>query len=155
MPVCEFKMPYNHKKAMRDILQCRTPLLGGQAYICSECKEYHYSYHSCRNRNCNKCQSDKAMQWFENSKEILLPVTHFMVTFTLHPLLRDMARSNQKLFYNLLFKTSSNSLQKLAYDSKYVGGRIAMMGIKKLTLLYIILFQKMYGIKAGLFIPKL
>lgn len=122
-------MPKNHLKAIRDIRHCRTAYLGGQAYICNDCKQFHYSYHSCRNRNCNKCQNDRAKSWFQKSKELLLPVTHFMVTFTLHSALRDLARSNQKLFYNLLFKASSGSLQKLAYDSKYVGGKLAMMGV--------------------------
>ena len=120
------KMPYNHKAAIRNILQCRTEKLGGQAYYCDNCKQYRYSYHSCGDRNCNKCQCDKANQWFSKTSQLLLPVTHFLITFTMPDILRQLTRANQVLFYNILFKAASASLQTLAWDSKYVGGRIAM-----------------------------
>jgi hypothetical protein len=76
------KMPDNHKKAIRNILQCRTEALGGQVYYCDDCKEHRYSYHSCGDRNCNKCQNDKAKEWLSKTSKLLLPVTHFLVTFT-------------------------------------------------------------------------
>ena len=52
-----------------------------------------------------------------------------MVTFTLPEELRGVARSNQKTVYNILFRASSQALQKLALDPKYVGGRIGMVGV--------------------------
>jgi hypothetical protein len=122
-------MPYNHKAAIRNILQCRTEKLGGQAYYCDQCKQYRYSYHSCGDRNCNKCQGDKAKEWFSKTSQLLLPVTHFLITFTMPDILRQLTRANQTLFYNILFKAASASLQTLAWDSKYVGGRIAMMAV--------------------------
>jgi hypothetical protein len=42
--------------------------------------------------------------------------------------LRPIARSNQKVIYNLLFKSSAAALQKLAKDPRFVGGDIGMMG---------------------------
>jgi hypothetical protein len=55
----------SHRQAMRAIEQCRTEALGGQVYTCPECGEVQYSYHSCRNRHCPKCQNDKAQEWLE------------------------------------------------------------------------------------------
>ena len=47
-----------------------------------------------------------------------------MVTSTLPEELRGVARSNQKTVYNILFRASSQALQKLALDPRFVGGRI-------------------------------
>ena len=103
--------------------------MGGKVYCCPDCKKYEYSYHSCGNRSCPKCQNDKANIWLEKSNRLLLPVNHFMVTFTLPDELRDITRSNQKLFYSILFKTSSKTMEKLSLDPKYVGGKLGMIGI--------------------------
>lgn len=123
------KMPYIHKQAFRNILHCRTEIMGGQAYYCDNCEQYRYSYHSCGDRNCNKCQNDKAKEWLSKTTQLLLPVTHFLITFTMPDILRKLARANQVLFYNILFQAASTALQTLAWDSKYVGGRIAMMAV--------------------------
>ena len=119
----------NHLKAMQAIEACRTEALGGHVYFCEKCGENHYSYHSCKNRHCPKCQNDNANEWLQKQTELLLPVTHFMNTFTLPDSLRQLARSNQKIIYNILFKASAAALQKLALDSRYVGGEIGMMGV--------------------------
>ena len=123
------KIPQNHLKAINDILICRTKANGGATYYCDHCNEYVYSYHSCGNRNCNKCQNELAQVWFEKNKERLLKVTHFLVTSTLPESLRKFARSNQLLFYDLLFKATSMSLQTIAYDTKYAGGKLGMIGV--------------------------
>lgn len=119
----------SHRKTMEDILKCRTPIMGGKVYCCPDCKKYEYSYHSCGNRSCPKCQNDKANIWLEKSSRLLLPINHFMVTFTIPAELRDLARSNQKLFYSILFKASSKTMDKLSSDKKYVGGKLGMIAI--------------------------
>jgi ribosomal protein L37AE/L43A len=123
------KIPQNHLKAINDILICRRRENGGQVYFCKHCHRLIYSYHSCGNRNCNKCQNELADKWFDKSKERLLNVNHFLVTFTLFGLLRPYARSNQKLFYNILFKSASDALQEIAYDTKFAGGKLGMIAV--------------------------
>ncbi len=123
------RMPAVHRKAMSDITACRTPAMGGTTYHCPDCDHYHYSYHSCGNRNCNKCGNERAQQWLQQTGKLLLPVGHFMVTVTLPGELRQMARSRQKLFYGLLMSCAATSLQTLGWDTRFVGGRLAMMGV--------------------------
>ncbi len=60
---------------------------------------------------------------------MLLPVPHFMLTFTLPSELRSVARSHQKLIYDLLFRISAAAVQHLARDSRFVGGQIGMVGV--------------------------
>ena len=123
------RMLPSHLKAMEDIEQCRTETLGGQVYFCEPCQEHHYSYHSCKNRHCPKCQNDQAQEWLENQKDLLLPVPYFMVTFTLPEELRDVVRSHQKILYNILFRSSASALQELARDPRFIGGKIGMVGV--------------------------
>jgi hypothetical protein len=42
----------SHQRAIRDILACRTPALGGHLWHCPDCGQDVYVYHGCRNRAC-------------------------------------------------------------------------------------------------------
>lgn len=123
------RMPPSHLRVMEDIERCRTEALGGQLYFCDQCQEPHYSYHSCQNRHCPKCQNDQANEWLDQQKHLLLPVGYFMVTFTLPEELRSVARSHQQMIYNSLFRASSQALLELASDPRFVGGKIGMVGV--------------------------
>jgi ribosomal protein L37AE/L43A len=123
------RMLPSHRRAMQDIETCRTASLGGQLYYCAQCQEQRYSYHSCKNRHCPKCQNEQANEWLKEQSELLLPTHHFLVTFTLPAELRAVARSNQKTIYNLLFRTSAAALLQLAQDLRFVGGRLGMVGV--------------------------
>ncbi len=122
-------IPPSHLKAMTDIENCRTETLGGDIYQCPECGEFLYSYHSCNNRHCPKCQNDRNEKWLEAQQKLLLNTPYFLSTFTLPEQLRLIARSNQRLIYSILFKTSAAALQKLAADPRFTGGEIGMTGI--------------------------
>jgi Putative transposase/Transposase zinc-binding domain len=123
------RMPPSHLRAMRDIEACRTKVLGGQVYLCEPCQQLQYSYHSCKNRHCPKCQNGEADLWLEQQRQFLLPVPYFLVTFTLPEELHPLARSQQKVLYGILFQASAAALQKLALDPRLVGGQIGMMGV--------------------------
>ena len=123
------RMPASHLKAMRAIEQCRTEALGGQVYRCPKCEQVQYSYHSCRNRHCPKCQNENAQRWLEKQQDLLLPVPYFLLTFTLPAAFNKIARSHQRLLYDLLFKTSAAATQQLAQNPRWLGGQIGMVGV--------------------------
>ncbi len=120
----------SHRRALHDIAACRTEQMGGHLYCCenTDCEHLVYAYHSCGNRSCPKCGQDKTQRWIEKQYDLLLPAQYFLVTFTLPGELRPMARSNQKVLFDLLFKSSAAALHKLAQDPRFVGGDIGMMG---------------------------
>jgi hypothetical protein len=120
----------SHIRAIEDIVNCRTPQMGGHLYQCQNpsCQHYVYSYHSCCNRSCPKCGQDRSQHWLIKQQKLLIPSHYFLVSFTLPSELRPIARSNQKLIYDLLFKASAAALQKLAQDPRFIGGQIGMMG---------------------------
>ena len=37
----------SHRRALSDILHCRTEMMGGHVYRCDECGREVYAYHSC------------------------------------------------------------------------------------------------------------
>lgn len=123
------RMPATHLKAMRAVEQCRTQALGGQVYRCPNCEQLQYSYHSCRNRHCPKCQNENAQSWLERQQDLLLPVPYFLLTFTLPAAFNEVARSHQRLLYDLLFKTSAAATQQLAQEPRWLGGQVGMVGV--------------------------
>jgi hypothetical protein len=123
------RMPASHLKVMRAVEQCRTEALGGQVYRCPNCEQVQYSYHSCRNRHCPKCQNEKAQDWLDKQQALLLPVPYFLLTFTLPAGFNEVARSHQRLLYDLFFKTSAAATQQLAQTPRWIGGQIGMVGV--------------------------
>jgi hypothetical protein len=123
------KLLPSHRQTMWAIEHCRTERLGGQVYGCPNCKEFQYSYHSCRNRHCPKCQHEQTQHWLKVQQELLLNVPYFFLTFTLPAELRNMVRANQKALYALLFQASAEAAQKLALDPRYIGGQIGLVGV--------------------------
>lgn len=123
------KLLSSHRQAMWAIEHCRTERLGGQVYGCPNCQEFQYSYHSCRNRHCPKCQHALTQNWLKAQQDLLLPVPYFFLTFTLPAELRPLVRANQKALYALLFQASAEAAQKLALDPRHIGGQIGLVGV--------------------------
>ena len=51
------------------------------------------------------------------------------MTFTLPAPLRALVYAHQKPLYGLLLRSAAAALQKLAWDSKYVGAQLAMLAV--------------------------
>jgi hypothetical protein len=128
----------SHLRAMEDIENCRTEVLGGQVYYCEKCDQHRYSFHSCKNRHCPKCQNHQADDWLTEQKEMLLPVTYFLITFTLPEELRGLARSNQKAVYDALFRSSSQTLGSSAAAS--VWSECCIVGRETCNFIHISIF---------------
>lgn len=116
-------------RALRDIQHCRTAFFGGHIAQCDHCGRLRYAYHSCRNRHCPKCHGQQTGRWLEQQSRHLLPVPHYLLTFTLPAQLRALARSHQKQVYGLLLKTAAASLLKLTRDPRYLGAQPAILSV--------------------------
>jgi hypothetical protein len=119
----------SHRRALRDLRDCRTATMGGKLYVCDHCGREHYAYHSCRNRACPKCHGKDTEAWLDNRRQELLPVPYFHLVFTIPNELRDLVRRHQKALYPALIKAAAKALIKLAADPHYVGGQVAVMAI--------------------------
>lgn len=119
----------SHRKTIADIIDCRTAVMGGHAFICDACEHVRYAYHSCKNRSCPTCHESDRKIWLEKRKKERLPVPYFHAVFTLPKELHEVIRSHQKIGYALLMEAAALSLMKLASDVRYVGGQIGLLSV--------------------------
>jgi hypothetical protein len=119
----------SHRRALRDIVACRTAVLGGHVHACDRCGARQYSYHSCRNRHCPKCHGEQTQRWLERQRARLLPCAYFLLTFTLPAELRALARAHQKLVYGLLMTAAAAALLKLSADPRDLGARPGALAV--------------------------
>ncbi len=108
-------------RALQDIQQCRTAFFGGHVAQCDHCGHRRYAYHSCRNRHCPKCHGQQTRRWLEQHGQRMLPVPHYLLTFTLPSELRSLCQAHPKPLYGLLLKSAASSLLKLTRDPRYLG----------------------------------
>src|SRR5258708_15775060 len=99
------------RKGLRAIARCRTATLGGHRDQCPRCGYRTISYNSCRDRHCPKCQSGARDKWILARQSELLPVAYVHVVFTLPHQLSQLALQNKKVLYDLLFRSSAETLQ--------------------------------------------
>lgn len=123
------RMLPSHKRALADILACRTEAMGGHLCECKECGHQHHLYHSCKNRSCPICHGSDTQKWLARRETELLPIRYFHVVFTLPSELRDTVRSNQKLLYATLMRAAVDTLNKIGLDPKFVGGQLSMLAV--------------------------
>src|SRR5499433_2910482 len=105
-------------KVLDAIARCRTAALGGHRDLCSRCGHQAISYNSCRNRHCPKCQAQARQRWLAAREKELLDLPYFHVVFTIPHELNVYAIENPRLFYDLLFSASAQTLLEIASDPK-------------------------------------
>ena len=114
------------RRVRRDILACRTAVLGGQMTQCDHCGAQVVRYHSCQNRHCPKCQTLAKVRWVDARLQELFPIPYFHCVFTLPHALNSLAQGNPRVLYGLLFKTASATLQTFGRDPKWLGGDLGL-----------------------------
>jgi len=126
-------------KAFEAIVSCRTAALSYHANECDSCGHVKYSYNSCRNRHCPKCQFVKQAQWVDKLKANLPPTRYFHVVFTIPQCLHKTFYINQADSYALLFKAAAEALKNCAANPKFLGaqtGAVAVLHTWGQTLTY-------------------
>ena len=120
---------FQQLKAFRAIQRCRTAALGGHRDACPRCSYQTISYNSCRNRHCPKCQAQARERWLEARERELLDTSYFHVVFTVPHEFNVLALENPRLFYDLLFTASTQTLLAIASDPKHLGAQIGIIAI--------------------------
>jgi len=103
-------------KVLAKIAACRTAALGGHEEACENCGTLRYSYNSCGDRHCPKCQAAKQAFWIDDLVQNTLPVKHFHIVFTAPHMLNAVCLHNQRLYYDLLFAAVWNTLRSFGYS---------------------------------------
>jgi len=130
---------WKHVKVLRAIARCRTAALGGHLDECTRCGHRAISFNSCRDRHCPKCQTAARERWIAARQRELLPTRYAHVVFTLPRRLAPLVLQNKKLLYDLLFRTSAETLLEVARNPLRLGAEIGFFSVlhtwsQKLTL---------------------
>jgi hypothetical protein len=118
-----------HLKVLTAIARCRTAALGGHLDECTDCGSRAISYNSCRNRHCPKCQANARDRWLAARSRELLPTRYVHVVFTLPHELAPLALQNKKVIYDLLIRTSAETLLAIARDPRHLGAEIGFFSV--------------------------
>jgi hypothetical protein len=103
-------------KVLDKIAYCRTSALGGHEEVCDSCATVRYSYNSCGNRHCPKCQAAKQVFWIDDLVQTTLPVKHFHIVFTVPHQLNVVCLHNQRMYCDLLFAAVWQTLRSFGYS---------------------------------------
>jgi len=120
---------WKHVKVLRAIARCRTAALGGHLDECTRCGHRAISFNSCRDRHCPKCQIAARERWIAARKRELLPTRYAHVVFTLPRRLAPLVLQNKKLLYDLLFRTSAETLLEVARNALRLGAEIGFFSV--------------------------
>ncbi len=125
----KYKLPLQQRKVMFAIEACRTARLGGHIDVCDSCEHRRISYNSCRNRHCPKCQNLNKEKWVDKLASSLLPVKYFHIVFTIPSELNRLCLVNQKILYDILFHSASETILSLAKDKKHLGALSGLVAV--------------------------
>jgi hypothetical protein len=103
-------------KVLGKIADCRTASLGGHEDVCESCGTVRYSYNSCGDRHCPKCQAAKQAFWIDDLMQSTLPVKHYYIIFTVLHHLNAVCLHNQRMYYDILFAAVWNTLYSFGYS---------------------------------------
>jgi len=113
---------------MRAIERCRTSALGRHRDQCTKCgHDFGFSFNSCRNRHCPKCQAGARNRWVEARTRDLVPLPYFHAVFTLPHQLSELMLQNKRVLYELLFGSTAATLIEVAANPKHLGGEIGFL----------------------------
>src|SRR6266481_1976853 len=120
---------WKHIKVLLAIRRCRTAALGGHLDECTRCGHRAISFNSCRNRHCPKCQAGARDRWLQKRRRELLPTPYVHVVFTLPRHLAPLVLQNKKVIYDLLFRTSAETLLEVARNPEHLGAQIGFFSV--------------------------
>jgi Putative transposase/Transposase zinc-binding domain len=120
---------WKHVKVLLAIARCRTAVLGGHLDECTRCGHRAISFNSCRDRHCPKCQTAARERWIAARRRELLPTPYAHIVFTLPRRLAPLVLQNKKVLYDLLFRTSAETLLEVARDPKHLGAEIGFFSV--------------------------
>jgi Putative transposase/Transposase zinc-binding domain len=122
------RISWPQHKVMRAIERCRTSALGKHRDQCTTCgHDLGFSFNSCRNRHCPKCQTQARNRWIAARTRELVPVGYFHVVFTVPHQLSELMLQNKRVLYDLLFRAAAATLLEVAANPERLGAEIGFL----------------------------
>lgn len=116
------RLSTEQRRALVALKQCRNHASLKMQVQCTKCEHQLLVPHSCGHRHCPHCQHHESQQWLERQLNKQVPAEYFLLTFTLPAEFRALARSHQKVLYELLLRCSWQTVHTFTRNDKQLGG---------------------------------
>lgn len=123
------KLNHKQKKALRNIIECKTEALGFNIDVCECCGHVETHYNSCKNPNCPECGAVSKEIWIHKQERFALNVNYFHLVFTIPDALNTLCLIDPKFMYKALFDISAETIKELSKDDKYLGAQIGFTSV--------------------------
>lgn len=122
---------YKQGKVISKIINCFSDNSLPVSFKCTnnDCAYQELKNRPCRDRHCNRCNQNKKIKWLINVLNNYVPLPYFHVVFTLPSELNNLAICNQKIVYDIFFKSSFHVLNTFSKDKKRFGGSLGYIGL--------------------------
>ncbi len=117
----------SHRPALSAWEKCRTFANKIMLIECKKCGNMNFVPHSCGHRNCPHCQNYETDEWIYRQKNKLLPVEHYLITFTMPSELNRFAWYNQQDVYSELIVQAWNIIKCFFASENGMPGAIAVL----------------------------
>jgi hypothetical protein len=101
---------FDQRKALDDIMRCRTEAMGSVAVPCDECHVEYRLFRSCRNRSCPQCQGEARAKWLDARRQEILPVPYVHVVFSAPPELKVLAQFCPDPLYDAVIRAAGQAV---------------------------------------------
>lgn len=100
----------DQRKAMHDIVCCRTEAMGSVPVSCDLCQAEYRLFRSCRNRSCPQCQGEARAKWLEARVQEILPGPYVHVVFSTPSDLKVLARYCPDVLYDAVIRAAGQAV---------------------------------------------
>lgn len=108
------------RKAMLDIVRCRTEAMGSVPVTCDDCSIEYRLFRSCRNRSCPRCQGEARHKWLEARRQEILPVPYSHVVFSTPSELNVLGVYCPEEFYDALLRAAGQAVIDVGWSELHV-----------------------------------
>ena len=108
------------RKAVHDIVCCRTAAMGIVAQWCDQCEEEYWLYRSCGNRSCPSCGGAARKKWLEARQQEILTVEYLQVVFTPPSELNVLARYCPEAVYDAVIRAAGQAVIDVGREKLHI-----------------------------------
>jgi hypothetical protein len=107
------KLTVQQDRALRELMVCRTDVMGWHLWECDTCGARAELFNSCKNRHCPKCQRQNRKDWAAKLQADLLPIEYHHVIFTVPRPVTRFALANPTVLYPLILRAGAEAVLEL------------------------------------------
>ena len=107
------RLTVQQDRVLRELLVCRTEVLGSHQWACERCGQQVELFNSCKNRHCPQCGAYERRLWAAQVQADLLPIEYHHVVVTLPRPLTWLAFDHPRLLYPLVLRIGAEAILRL------------------------------------------